>query len=40
MVDLYCKLIIAGLRTLDSIKEPVMKEKVKERLKEMGSLQG
>lgn len=34
MVELYCKLIQKGLRTLDSIKDPNLKKLVEEKLKE------
>lgn len=34
MVELYCKLIREGLRTLDFIKDPNLKVLVAQRLKE------
>lgn len=34
MVELYCKLIKNGLRTVDSIKDPNLRKLVEEKLKE------
>lgn len=37
MVDVYCKLIREGLRTLESIKDPKLRALVKEKLEETDS---
>lgn len=36
MVELYFRLIISGLRTIDSIGDPFLREKVKIKLEEAG----
>lgn len=36
MVEVYVQLILRGLKTLDDINDPVMREKVEARLKELG----